>query len=160
MTNTSIKIAPLFIVPLVIAPLSKADYDAWLKLWQNYLTFYETRLPPSTTEKTWRNLLDDDMPIYGFGAWQDEMLVGITHVVLHPNTWNTTECCYLEDLYVSEAVRGRGVGRALIEQVYEFANEKNCNRVYWTTQEDNATARNLYDVIATQTDMVQYRKDL
>ncbi|MGO3322347.1 MAG: GNAT family N-acetyltransferase, partial [Psychrobacter faecalis] len=94
------------IVPLFIAPLSKADYDAWLKLWQNYLTFYETRLPPSTTEKTWRNLLDDDMPIYGFGAWQDEMLVGITHVVLHPNTWNTTECCYLEDLYVSEAVRG------------------------------------------------------
>ena len=52
MTNTSIKIAPLFIVPLFIAPLSKADYDAWLKLWQNYLTFYETRLPPSTTEKT------------------------------------------------------------------------------------------------------------
>ncbi len=155
MTNTLIKIVPLF-----IAPLSKADYDAWLKLWQNYLTFYETRLPPSTTEKTWRNLLDDDMPIYGFGAWQDEMLVGITHVVLHPNTWNTTECCYLEDLYVSEAVRGQGVGRALIEQVYEFANEKNCNRVYWTTQEDNATARKLYDVIATKTDMVQYRKDL
>ena len=64
------------------------------------------------------------MPIYGFGAWQDEMLVGITHVVLHPNTWNTTECCYLEDLYVSDAVRGQGVGRALIEQVYEFANEE------------------------------------
>ena len=95
-----------------------------------------------------------------YDAWQDEMLVGITHVILHPNTWNTTECCYLEDLYVSEVVRGRGVGRALIEQVYEFANEKNCNRVYWTTQEDNATARKLYDVIATQTDMVQYRKDL
>ena len=155
MTNTLIKIAPLF-----IAPLSKADYDAWLKLWQNYLTFYETRLPPSTTEKTWRNLLDDDMPIYGFGAWQNDILVGITHVVLHPNTWNTTECCYLEDLYVSEAVRGQGVGRALIEQVYEFANNKNCNRVYWTTQEGNATARKLYDVIAIKTDMVQYRKDL
>lgn len=155
MTNTSIKIAPLF-----IAPLSKADYDAWLKLWQNYLTFYETRLPPSTIEKTWHNLLESDVPIYGFGAWQDDILVGIMHVILHPNTWNTTECCYLEDLYVSDAVRGQGVGRALIEQVYEFANEKNCNRVYWTTQEDNATARKLYDVIATQTDMVQYRKDL
>ena len=154
MTNTSIKIAPLF-----IAPLSKADYDAWLKLWQNYLTFYKPR-PPSTTEKTWHNLLGSDVPIYGFGAWQDDTLVGITHVVIHPNTWNTTECCYLEDLYVSEDVRGQGVGRALIEQVYEFANEKNCNRVYWTTQEDNATARKLYDVIAIKTDMVQYRKDL
>ncbi|WP_025651066.1 MULTISPECIES: GNAT family N-acetyltransferase [unclassified Psychrobacter] len=150
MKNTSIK----------IIPLSKADYDAWLKLWQGYLIFYETRLPPSTTEKTWRNLLDSNMPIYGFGAWVDETLVGITHVVLHPNTWNTTECCYLEDLYVSESARGQGIGRALIEQVYDFADKQHCNRVYWTTQEGNTTARKLYDAIATQTDMVQYRKKL
>ncbi|MGE6795221.1 GNAT family N-acetyltransferase [Psychrobacter okhotskensis] len=150
MKNTSIK----------IIPLSKADYDAWLKLWQGYLIFYETRLPPSTTEKTWRNLLDSNMPIYGFGAWVDETLVGITHVVLHPNTWNTTECCYLEDLYVSESARGQGIGSALIEQVYDFADKQHCNRVYWTTQEGNTTARKLYDAIATQTDMVQYRKKL
>jgi|SRR5690606_12985177 GNAT superfamily N-acetyltransferase len=150
MKNTSIK----------ITPLSKADYDSWLNLWQRYLAFYETSLPLSTTESTWRNLLDNNAPIYGFGAWQDDTLLGITHVVLHPNTWNMTECCYLEDLYVSEAVRGQGVGRALIEQVYDFANKKNCNRVYWTTQEGNTTARKLYDVIAIQTDMVQYRKNL
>ena len=147
-------------ISIKIIPLSKADYDAWLKLWQGYLIFYETRLPPSTTEKTWRNLLDSNMPIYGFGAWVDETLVGITHVVLHPNTWNTTECCYLEDLYVSESARGQGIGRALIEQVYDFADKQHCNRVYWTTQEGNTTARKLYDAIATQTDMMQYRKVL
>lgn len=143
-----------------IAPLSKDDYDAWLNLWQNYLTFYETSLPLNTIESTWHNLLDNNVSIYGFGAWKDDNLVGITHVVLHPNTWNTTECCYLEDLYVSESVRGHGVGRALIEHVYDFANQKNCNRVYWTTQEGNTTARALYDKLATKTDMVQYRKDL
>ena len=150
MKNTSIK----------IAPLSKGDYEFWLNLWQNYLSFYETRLPPSTTEKTWHNLLDSDVPIYGFGAWQDDKLVGIAHVVLHPNTWNTTECCYLEDLYVNEQTRGQGVGRALIEQVHEFAHSKKCNRVYWTTQEGNTAACKLYDTMATQTDMVQYRKNL
>lgn len=143
-----------------IAPLSKADYDAWSKLWQNYLSFYETRLPPSITEKTWSNLLDSDMPICGFGAWIEDNLVGFTHVVLHPNTWNTTECCYLEDLYVSEDIRGQGAGRTLIEHVYEFARQKNCNRVYWTTQESNSDARYLYDTLATKTDMIQYRKDL
>ncbi|MGO1282960.1 MAG: GNAT family N-acetyltransferase [Psychrobacter sp.] len=114
----------------------------------------------STTDATWRNLLDSNVAIYGFTAWRDTRLVGITHVVLHPNTWDTTECCYLEDLYVNESVRGQGVGRALIEQVYDFARQQNCNRVYWTTQEGNTTARNLYDTIATQTDMVQYRKNL
>ncbi|MBE0443215.1 GNAT family N-acetyltransferase [Psychrobacter sp. FME13] len=129
-------------------------------MWQRYLTFYETSLPMSTTDATWRNLLDSNVAIYGFTAWRDTRLVGITHVVLHPNTWDTTECCYLEDLYVNESVRGQGVGRALIEQVYDFARQQNCNRVYWTTQEGNTTARNLYDTIATQTDMVQYRKNL
>lgn len=143
-----------------ISLLSEADYKAWLDLWQNYLKFYETVLPLSVIEATWQKLLDNDVPIYGFGAWQNDVLVGFTHVVLHPNTWNITECCYLEDLYVSENVRGQGVGRALIEQVYDFANQKNCNRVYWTTQEDNTSARKLYDAIATQTDMVQYRKNL
>lgn len=143
-----------------IIPLSNTDYQSWFNLWQNYLTFYETSLPASTTEATWRNLLDSNISIYGFGAWKGEMLVGITHVVLHPNTWNTTECCYLEDLYVNESVRGHGVGRALIEHVYEFAHQQNCNRVYWSTQEGNAIARKLYDAIATQTDMIQYRKDL
>ena len=141
-------------------PLSKSDYDAWLSLWQSYLTFYESSLPLETTNATWHSLLDSNVPIYGFGAWQDVKLVGITHVVLHPNTWNSTECCYLEDLYVNQSVRGQGVGRALIEQVYEFARQQNCNRVYWTTQEGNTTARKLYDTIATQTDMVQYRKNL
>ena len=143
-----------------ITPLSNVDYDLWLVLWQRYLTFYETHLPMSTTDTTWRNLLDSNVDIYGFGAWQGDTLVGITHVVLHPNTWNSTECCYLEDLYVDKSVRGQGVGRALIEQVYDFARQKNCNRVYWTTQEGNIAARKLYDAIATQTDMVQYRKNL
>ena len=143
-----------------ITPLSNTDYASWLDLWQRYLTFYETSLPLSTIQSTWKNLLDHTSPIHGFGAWQDDTLVGITHVVLHPNTWNTTECCYLEDLYVSESVRGQGVGRALIEYVYDFARQQNCNRVYWTTQEDNTAARSLYDTIATQTDMVQYRKNL
>ena len=143
-----------------IAPLSKTDYNAWSVLWQHYLSFYETTLPLSTTEATWNKLLEQDVPIYGFGAWLDDTLVGITHVVLHPNTWDTTECCYLEDLYVSENVRGQGAGRALIEHVYDFAAQKNCNRVYWTTQEDNTSARILYDSLATKTDMVQYRKNV
>ena len=143
-----------------ITPLSKTDYELWLILWQNYLTFYETSLPSSTTETTWRNLLNESVDIYGFGAWREDVLVGITHVVLPTNTWNTNACCYLEDLYVADNVRGQGVGRTLIEHVYSFAKDKDCNRVYWTTQDSNAAARKLYDAIATQTDMVQYRKDL
>lgn len=141
-------------------PLSKADYDDWLILWNAYLAFYKTSLPLEVTNETWRKLLDDNTAIYGFGAYQEDKLIGIVHTVIHPNTWNDTEVCYLEDLYVAETVRGTGAGRALIEHVYSFAESKNCNRVYWTTQESNTTARKLYDKVANLTDMVQYRHDL
>lgn len=143
-----------------IVNLQTTDYDAWFGLWQSYLSFYETTLPQSTTERTWQNIQDAGVPIYGFGAWRDDRLVGIVHVVLHPNTWNPTECCYLEDLYVDNIVRGQGVGRQLIEHVYRFAGKKGCNRVYWVTQESNTLACALYDTLATQTDMVQYRKNI
>ena len=143
-----------------IAPLTQSHFEAWLTLWQGYLIFYETDLPLATTHATWQKIIDSHVPIYGFGAWQDNTLIGFTHVVLHPNTWNTTECCYLEDLFVTESVRGQGLGRKLIEHVYDFAAMKECNRVYWTTQESNKTARVLYDKLANLTDMIQYRKDL
>ena len=145
---------------ITIRPLTESDYSDWHKYWQAYLSFYKTALTAEVTEATWSKILDHAVPIYGFGAFKGTKLVGITHVVLHPNTWNTTECCYLEDLYVDSVARSLGIGRMLIEQVYQFAEAHNCNRVYWVTNADNKTARYLYDKLARQTDMVQYRQDL
>ena len=143
-----------------IKPLALADYELWLHLWQSYLTFYETSLPMSTIDTTWRNLINNDVATYGIGAWKDDILVGFTHVVIHPTTWSSTACCYLQDLYVDKSVRRKSVGRTLIEAVYDFADKKGCNHVYWKTQESNADARQLYDKVASLTDMVQYRKNL
>lgn len=150
---------------ICIAALTEQDFDAWLDLWQGYLTFYKTSLPPQITNATWQKLMNNNTPVFGFGAFQSDglgnnNLVGIVHAVIHPNTWNATDCCYLEDLFVSELVRGQGVGRTLIEHIYHFATEQNCNRVYWVTQDSNKKAQKLYDTLATQTDMIQYRKDL
>lgn len=143
-----------------ILPLTAQDKTNWQALWQGYLEFYQTDLPRATTENTWQKIIDETSPIFGFGAFVDDKLIGFAHVVLHPNTWNTTDCCYLEDLFVSEKVRGQGVGRVLIEQVYTFAKSKNCNRVYWVTTADNKNAQVLYNQLATKTDFILYRKNL
>ncbi len=143
-----------------IKPLQTNHFDDWLPLWQAYLTFYETTLENTISDNTWQNLTNTQSKIDGFGAWLQDEMVGFVHTVRHPNTWNTSDCCYLEDLFVSDNVRGQGMGRALIQHVYAFANDTDCNRVYWTTQEHNLTARRLYDTIASKTDMVQYRHNL
>jgi GNAT superfamily N-acetyltransferase len=95
--------------------------------------------------------------MYGFVAENESGVIGFTHCLFRPSTWTETDYCYLEDLFVDPSIRGKGVGRALMNRVVELAKEKNSKRVYWTTQEFNKTARVLYDSITSVSEFVQYR---
>ena len=94
------------------------------------------------------------------GGYIDGQLLGFAHYLFHRSTWARNRYCYLEDLYVSEDVRGRGLGRALIEEVYRKAEAAGASRVYWLTQSSNAQARALYDKVADNLGFIQYRKVL
>jgi len=50
------------------------------------------------------------------------------------------------------------VGRALIEAVYEAADERGAPSVYWLTQDFNETARVLYDRVANLTPFIKYQR--
>ena len=89
---------------------------------------------------------------------RDDEAIGLAHLVFHVSTWTTGNYCYLEDLFVADAWRGAGVGRALIEAVYREADERGSARVYWMTQEFNAAARSLYDRVAHRTDFIRYER--
>lgn len=146
---------------MYITPLTPTHFNAWQPLWQDYLNFYHTELPTATTTNTWQNLTQTDPTLAGFGAFDDtDTLLGFVHVVLHPNTWNTTNCCYLEDLFVTPKARGQGIATALINQIYAFAKQHNCHRVYWVTDAKNTNAQRLYDTLAQKTDFIQYRHNL
>jgi len=85
-------------------------------------------------------------------------LTGIVQYLFHRSTWTPGNYCYLQDLFVSEDARGLGVGRALIEAVYEKAKAAGASRVHWLTQTGNAQARILYDQVADNSGFMQYRK--
>ena len=70
----------------------------------------------------------------------------------------TTRLTFAHDLFVADAMRGSGVGRKLIEAVYEVARTRGCSRVYWLTQETNVRAMALYDKVAQKSGFVQYVK--
>ena len=54
----------------------------------------------------------------------------------------------------------REVGKQLIEFVQGQAREKQCDRLYWHTQETNQTAQRLYDWIAEKPGVIEYRMAL
>jgi GNAT superfamily N-acetyltransferase len=145
---------------LNIRELKETDKDRWLELWAGYLEFYKSNLSPEQTEFTWKRLITNEQKMYGFVAENESGVIGFTHCLFRPSTWTETDYCYLEDLFVDPSIRGKGVGRALMNRVVELAKEKKSKRVYWTTQEFNKTARVLYDSITSVSEFVQYRLPL
>jgi GNAT superfamily N-acetyltransferase len=143
---------------VVIRPLGEDEREAWNPLWADYLAFYKTTLTRDISDLAWTRFHDPDEPIFALGGYVDEELMGIAHYLFHRSTWATHRYCYLEDLFVADAARGKGLGRALIEAVYARAEAANASRVYWLTQSDNAQARALYDKVADNLGFIQYRK--
>ena len=144
-------------MPVEIRPLQTADQAEWRGLWADYLDFYGTRVPEAVFATTFSRLVGDDPQDFNcFVAVADGKLVGLTHYLFHRNNWKIENVCYLQDLYADPAARGAGVGRALIEAVYGAADAAGVATVHWMTQEDNTTARQLYDRIGQKTPFVQY----
>jgi len=143
--------------PLEIRPVVIADKQRWLVLWQGYLDFYKTELSAEQSELTWQRILNPEFNMKCAVAIEDGAIVGFTTYNLQNSTWSENGHCYLEDLFVDLTVRGKGVGRALIEYVKSYAIANKCSRLYWNTDENNAAARKLYDSYTLESGKRQYR---
>ncbi|MEM6488811.1 MAG: GNAT family N-acetyltransferase [Pseudomonadota bacterium] len=143
-----------------VRPLAAADRAEWAALWEGYLTFYGTAVGPEVYDAYFARLLGDDPQDYhGLVAeGTNGRLLGLTHYLFHRHGWRIENVVYLQDLFVAPEARGTGAGRALIEAVYAAADAAGCPSVYWLTQTDNATARRLYDRLATPTDFMKYAR--
>lgn len=144
--------------------VNRDDYHQWLPLWDGYNAFYgrsgPTALAPEITAMTWARFFDAYEPVHALVADAGGRLLGLTHYLLHRSTTAIEPTCYLQDLFTSEAARGKGVGRALINGVYAQAKLVGSPRVYWQTHETNRTAMQLYDKVADRPGFVIYRKIL
>lgn len=147
---------------LIVRPVRRDDFDSWLPLWDGYNAFYgrsgETALAPEITRATWARFFDAYEPMWALVAEQDGQILGLVHYLFHRSTIALQPSCYLQDLFTVAAARGKGVGRALIEEVYGEAAKAGIPRVYWQTHETNAAAMRLYDQVAEKSGFVVYRR--
>lgn len=141
-----------------IGRLDSTDRADWEVLFRAYTDFYEHTLPQDMYNRAW-NEFQAETRMHALGARLDGRLVGITHFLVHANT-SAPDVCYLQDLFTAPDVRGRGVARALIEAVADWARGRGCDRVYWSTHESNTTARRLYDQVADHRGFIVYQMQL
>ena len=148
----------------IIRPLDPRDLAGWRPLWDGYNAFYgrsgPTALPENITQATWDRFLDPAEPVHALVAESAGRIVGLAHYIFHRSTTRLHDVCYLQDLFTAPDMRGSGVGRQLIEGVYDKARAAGSSRVYWQTHMDNAAGRALYDKVARHLGFIVYTHEL
>lgn len=148
---------------ITIREITPADKPAWQPLYEGYQLYYERAdLPQDFYDQAFARLVSGDPADFHGLVAEDAggRLLGLVHYVFHPNLWRPEGVCYLMDLFTDRAVRGQGVGRALIEAVYARADAAGVPAVYWLTQEFNYAGRALYDKVAVRTPFIRYSRPL
>ncbi len=144
---------------IIIREIEKGDFLVWSKLWKKYLDFYETKLTKDIFKSSFERMIDpNETDLYGFLAVLNDEPVGLAHIILHYHNWKIEKAVYLQDLYVLSNFRKKGIGKKLINSVYEFADNNNLSYVYWLTQDFNIEARSLYNKIGKVTPFIKYNR--
>jgi len=130
-----------------ITAVTERDLPELVPLMEAYCSFYATAPGPQALRELAEALLADPRAegmqlLARDGA---DRAVGFATIYW---SWDTTEAlrtAIMHDLYVDDAVRGAGVGRALIEACRAEAGRQGRGRLDWQTAPDNVRAQGLYD---------------
>jgi GNAT superfamily N-acetyltransferase len=112
------------------------------------------------TSATWERFFTAGEPVRALVAEHQGRVVGLAHYVFHRSTTRLHDVCYIQDLFTTELMRGKGVGRQLILAVYDAARRAGCSRVYWQTHASNAKGRALYNRVAEHKGFIVYAHEL
>lgn len=143
-----------------VRPVRDGDFFAWLDVYAKYAEFYNTQLTDQKALLLWSWLTDADHEESGYVAVDGERVLGLAHVREFARPLEGDRGLFLDDLFVVDEERGRGVGAALIQKARSLAEERGLGVVQWITAQDNTTAQKLYDDVATRTSWVTYEIDL
>jgi GNAT superfamily N-acetyltransferase len=120
-----------------------ADADAIARLLHDFNTEYDEPTPgPNALAARLRELFAaSEITVVLAGDGPD----GLGLLRFRPSLWKPALDCYLEELYVVPHLRGRGIGRVLMEAVIDVARDEGAGDMHLGTSDDDIAARALYE---------------
>lgn len=127
----------------LIKPITDASQkDDWLKIWNESVS---GQLADNVRETTWKRLIDEDVPLFGFLAYVDENTpVGFCHYALHPIAGAIEPASYMQDLFVLPNQRRKGYARAMLDALVKEGQTQQWDRILWIVESQNTAAQKLY----------------
>jgi len=129
-----------------VEPVASEQLDSLLPLIAAYQRFYEVEdVDDDRNRAFFGRFLAPSEDGALLGARRDGELLGYACLYWHFDSLRAEETVLMNDLYVVEAARSQGAGRALIEAAAAIARDRGASHLHWVTAPDNRTARRLYD---------------
>lgn len=127
---------------LKIRKAKKEDLSAVLQLIEE-LAIFENE--PHAVEVTLEELTNDFVN-ESFNCLVAELQNEIVGIALYYNRYSTWKgkTIHLEDLMVTQSQRGKGVGKALLNEIVSIAKAANLRRVEWNVLDWNTPAIDFY----------------
>ena len=146
---------------------SPPQYESLVDLLCELHTYYnEGSSAPREMVRSYlvEDLLGPDSPLrLVVACGEDGLVTGFAAITL---TWSLVEPapetrrhCWLKELYVRSSMRSRGVGKALMSWVAQYAVENGCRRIDWPVRATNAKGIAFYESLGARlvADRLSYR---
>ncbi len=135
----------------MIREIQLKDKERWEKLYKGYADFYKVEMNNQILKTVWNWLHNKNHELKGIGYEIDGKIVGLAHYRKLLRPLSGKYIGYLDDIFVDPKYRGQKIGKKLLDKIREISKINDWNLVTWQTDEDNFTAKKLYDKIATKT---------
>ena len=140
----------------LIRPIEPRDYPKIIELFKEFALF--EKLPEKMTNSV--SQIENDKELFNcFIAETNDTIIGYTTYFYAYYSW-IGKSLYLDDLYVTQKHRNKGLGKKLLNIVINIAKENNCKKVRWQVSSWNKNAQNFYKNIGAEIDNVELNCDL
>jgi GNAT superfamily N-acetyltransferase len=133
---------------VTVRPVRPDDVPAVVGLVRELAEYEKALHEVRLTEEQLSGVLFGTAPaLFGHVAEHDGEVVGIALWFLNFSTWRGTHGIYLEDLYVSPAHRGTGLGRELLRTLAAVCVERGYSRLEWAVLDWNTPSIEFYKAV-------------
>jgi GNAT superfamily N-acetyltransferase len=130
-----------------VRPVRQEELDHVLPLIAGYQTFYGAKPNTERNRRFFARFLHPSDEGLLLGAWVDGELVGFANLYWFFSSTKAEETVLMNDLFVQDGLRGKGIGRALIQSALDETRRRGAAHLEWFTAPDNARAQRLYDSV-------------
>ncbi len=136
---------------ITIRPALAADVPLILDFIRRLADYENLSQDVSATEQQLLDTLFAEKPAAeALLAYADGQPAGLALYFQNYSTFLARPGIYLEDLFVLPALRGRGIGRALLAEIARIAVARGCGRFEWAVLDWNAPAIGFYESLGAR----------